>query len=249
MIQSATSLALVPSLGLTIGIGVAKAPPAFAVVPNPEVIGPKTPTWRHDLEHSPKSSDCWTSVPDVPAKMVRIFDRDLRAAGIPKRDQRGRTLDVHALRTTFKTLLSKGGVSLRTAQAAMRHADPSLTANVYTDPKLLDIAGALDALPTLPRGLGQADTRERGTGPTTCDPFFVAPSVALTRSNGRQDVATTDKTNTPDRGLAGCDGPVVTGYVVKGKDAVTSPDNRASEWAMQDLNLRPPACRAGALAN
>ena len=31
----------------------------------------------------------------------------------------------------------------------MRHSDPSLTANVYTDPKLLDVAGALDTLPTL----------------------------------------------------------------------------------------------------
>ncbi len=40
-------------------------------------------------------------------------------------------------------------VPLRTAQAAMRHSDPSLTANVYTDPKLLDVAGALEALPSL----------------------------------------------------------------------------------------------------
>ncbi len=31
----------------------------------------------------------------------------------------------------------------------MRHSDPSLTANVYTDPKLLDVAGALEALPIL----------------------------------------------------------------------------------------------------
>jgi len=49
-------------------------------------------------------------------------------------------------------ILSKGGVSLRTAQAAMRHSTPTLTANVYTDPKLLDVAGALDALPSLPLG-------------------------------------------------------------------------------------------------
>ncbi len=36
---------------------------------------------------------------------------------------------------------------LRIAQAAMRHSKPELTANVYTDPKLLDVAGALNALP------------------------------------------------------------------------------------------------------
>jgi integrase len=79
---------------------------------------------------------------------VRTFDRDLRLAGIPKCDDRGRTLDVHALRMTFGTLLSRGGVALRTAQAAMRHSDPKLTANVYTDPRLLDVHRALDALPT-----------------------------------------------------------------------------------------------------
>ena len=53
--------------------------------------------------------------------------------------------------------LSKGGVPLRTAHAAMRHSKPDLTANVYTDPKLLDVIGALDALPSLPL---DADDRE-----------------------------------------------------------------------------------------
>jgi integrase len=105
----------------------------------------------------------------VPDKLIKIFNRDLKAAGIPKRDERGRTLDVHALRTTFGTLLSKGGVPLRTAQAAMRHADPSLTANVYTDPKILDVHGALDALPTLPLDAGPTGGQEpvRATGTET----------------------------------------------------------------------------------
>ncbi len=69
---------------------------------------------------------------------------------IVKTDDRGRTIDIHALRYTFGTHLSKVGVPLRTAQAAMRHSDPSLTANVYTDPKLLDVAGAVASLPDLP---------------------------------------------------------------------------------------------------
>src|SRR5262249_31835265 len=42
---------------------------------------------------------------DVPAGLLRILNRDLRLAGIPKKDERGRTLDVHALRTTFGTHL------------------------------------------------------------------------------------------------------------------------------------------------
>ena len=87
---------------------------------------------------------------NVPSGLIRILDRDLEAAGIAKKDERGRVVDVHALRVTFGTHLSKGGVSLRTAQAAMRHSKPDLTANVYTDPKLLDVAGALNSLPSLP---------------------------------------------------------------------------------------------------
>jgi integrase len=100
----------------------------------------------------------------VPEGLIRIFDRDLVFAGLArvekrggkkiviKTDDRGRTIDVHALRHTFGTHLSKAGVPLRTAQAAMRHSDPSLTANVYTDPKLLDVAGAVASLPDLPLG-------------------------------------------------------------------------------------------------
>jgi len=86
---------------------------------------------------------------NVPTQLVKCLDRDLAAAGIPKRDERGRTVDIHALRHTFGTLLSKHGVSPRTAQQAMRHSDISLTMNTYTDPKLLDLAGAVDLLPTL----------------------------------------------------------------------------------------------------
>jgi hypothetical protein len=86
----------------------------------------------------------------VPRDLRKILDRDLKMAGIPKRDARGRTLDVHALRTTFGTLPSVGGVAPRTAQSAMRHSDLKLTMNTYTDPKLLDVAGAIYALLLLP---------------------------------------------------------------------------------------------------
>ena len=85
----------------------------------------------------------------VPTGLCTILTRDLEAAGIPKRDGRGYVVDVHALRHTFGTHLCKAGVPLRTAQAAMRHSTPILTANVYTDPALLDVHGAVNALPAL----------------------------------------------------------------------------------------------------
>ena len=62
----------------------------------------------------------------------------------------------------------KGGVSPRTAQAAMRHSNIDLTMNVYTDPKLLDVQGALDSLPSLDwkkphSSTGRAVMRATGT--------------------------------------------------------------------------------------
>jgi integrase len=86
----------------------------------------------------------------VPDGLVKILDRDLAMAGIAKRDDRGRSLDVHALRTSFGTLLSVGGVAPKVAQIAMRHSDIGLTMQTYTDTRLFDLHGALDALPALP---------------------------------------------------------------------------------------------------
>src|SRR5262249_16573373 len=120
--------------------------------------------------------------------LLRILNRDLRLAGIPKVDERGRTLDVHALRTTFGTLLSKGGVPPRTAQAAMRHSDIGLTMNVYTDPKLFDVKGARDALPALPLSGELANTAEvakaTGTHGKTASEF--APGFAPTADESCQ---------------------------------------------------------------
>jgi len=83
------------------------------------------------------------------------------------------SVDVHAMRTTFGTNLSRAGVPLRTAQAAMRHSDPRLTANVYIDPALLECrwcsqlhARAVRYQTTgqrqRPRCAGETDTRIRG---------------------------------------------------------------------------------------
>ena len=116
----------------------------------------------------------------VPNALVKILKRDLKAAGIADKDDRGRVLDVHALRTSFGTLLSAGGVSLRTAQAAMRHSDPKLTANVYTDPRLLDVHSALDALPMLPLDSSPIKNTQvmRATGTDGKPSNLVAPTVA-----------------------------------------------------------------------
>ena len=142
----------------------------------------------------------------VPKGLVRILDRDLRTAGIAKRDERGRTIDVHALRHTFGTLLSKGGVAPRTAQAALRHSKIDLTMNIYTDPRLLDTHGALDTLPSLDlnpspsteraamRATG-TDDHDAATNPRRIESAgatgksFVAPDVAPAVGNRGQSMS------------------------------------------------------------
>jgi hypothetical protein len=136
---------------------------------------------------------------------VRIFNRDLEHAGIPKRDERGRTLDVHALRMTFGTLLSRGGVPLRTAQSAMRHSDPKLTAIVYTDPKLLDVFGALDALPSLALTAKPTEATERVRAVGTYGRCAVALPVALASDESRQSLSNDGNSSTsePRNAIAG----------------------------------------------
>ncbi len=130
----------------------------------------------------------------VSKQAVKVLDRDLAVAGIAKRDDRGRTVDFHSLRHSFGTLLSKGGVAPRTAQQAMRHSDIGLTMNVYTDPRLLDVAGAMESLPSLPLPVELNPTRDesrRATGTTACR-GFVAPTVAPAAVSSAQNLSVCD---------------------------------------------------------
>ena len=98
----------------------------------------------------------------VPEGLVKILDRDLIAAGLARRvrdkggwrtnkaDERGRTFDVHAFRTTFNSLLAGAGVPLTTRRILMRHAAEGVTDEHYADAKLIDLRGALAQLPALP---------------------------------------------------------------------------------------------------
>ncbi len=81
--------------------------------------------------------------------MTRVLDLDLKAVGIVKTDPQGRTLDIHALRHSFCTMVAQSGVNMQTAQRLMRHATPAMTAR-YTHLTLSDLGGAMATLPALP---------------------------------------------------------------------------------------------------
>ena len=186
----------------------------------------------------------------VPTGLLRILNRDLKAAGIPKVDERGRTLDVHALRTTFGTLLSKGGVAPRTAQAAMRHASLDMTMQVYTDPKLLDVRGALDTLPTLPLNAGQADIAEAAmaTGTNGLRRSLLAPTLAPTIDKRVQKPSFADKMADVLTFADGVGGFDVTSIMDKRKEPLTIAVNGSHKSGREDSNLRPPEPHSGALA-
>ena len=114
---------------------------------------------------------------NIPRDLIRTFDRDLVAAGlarevkdpgtgkkrIVKTDAQGRAIDVHSLRHTFATMLSKAGVSPRMAQELLRHSDIRLTMNTYTHVQLIDTAAAVEMLPSI-TGPKTDQNHQRQTG-------------------------------------------------------------------------------------
>ncbi len=118
---------------------------------------------------------------EVPVALGKWFDLDIHAAGIPKRGGRGRTVDVHALRHSKESHMNAAGVAPRTVQEAMRHSTLDLTMNSYTDPRLLDLGGAVERLPELP--LRPEREHVRATGTEDAGPPLTA---LLTYANGKR---------------------------------------------------------------
>lgn len=77
---------------------------------------------------------------------MRILNRVLERAKIPRLDDEGRKLDIHSLRHTFGSRLARNGVGLVQVQRLMGHSDPKLTAQVYTHLDVEDLRKAVDAV-------------------------------------------------------------------------------------------------------
>lgn len=162
-------------------------------------------------------------------------------------------MDVHALRHTFGTLLSKGGVAPRTAQAAMRHSTINLTMNTYTDPKLLDVAGAVESLPALPITPedGQADSARIAAKATGTDDLTPSPLVpVLVPATGKRCTlgAILDKVTANGGEEAEAGTVAVSACPVKRKDPLTTTVNGSLEWAAPGSNWRPLPCEGSDLS-
>jgi hypothetical protein len=79
----------------------------------------------------------------------------------------------------------------------MRHSKLDPTMNVYTDPKLLDVRGALEALPGLPlsgkHGEGEAAQATWTAGILDSNIHLLAPTLAPTPDNSVQTPSFSDK--------------------------------------------------------
>jgi hypothetical protein len=157
---------------------------------------------------------------NVPAKLIKILDRDLKAAGIEKKDDRGRTVDVHALRHSHASHLSARGVHPRVAQESMRHSDIKLMMGVYTDERMLDVRAALDQLPALPLG-GQ-----------------LAPQLALTGCKPWQPSSLPDKNQGEDTDRVQVSPSDVSGSADKRREPLTTPVNGSG--GRVDEGIRTP---------
>ncbi len=131
--------------------------------------------------------------------------------------------------------MARNGVPLAVAQKIMRHSDPKLTSAFYTHILVADKARELSKLPavaaTVPANEAAAKT---GTTDTSRDTFAL-DSDAKTWSymeGGKPENIT-----------------LHTAQKMKNPLCRKEKEDIDNWWAMQGSNLRPPACKAGALTS
>lgn len=148
--------------------------------------------------------------------------------------------------------MSQNGVAPRTAQSAMRHSKIDLTMNCYTDPRLLDVAGALDQLPelSLNRPASQKSDTALVTGTDSQNWGVQLEQPLATDSvpggiSGSKPVTLGKVTETP----AGEFERAETGENPTKKASLPVFGNEALKRPRRDLNSQPPDRQSGALTN
>lgn len=92
------------------------------------------------------------------------FFRMLKRAGIPRVDETGGHVHLHAMRHTFATRLARAGVPPQTAKLLTRHKSERVLMAVYTHMGIEDAKAAIECLPSLGVG-GSVSTAPREVRP------------------------------------------------------------------------------------
>ena len=120
--------------------------------------------------------------PTTPTR--KTFLADCQRAGVDHKDAGGRTVDRHALRTTFSAWLRAAGTDIYKFKKLIRHGDIRTTMKHYGDESQLDDVSAVESLPdldNLPRPDTEAqEARATGTDNAKADTLRpVVPGVVL----------------------------------------------------------------------
>jgi integrase len=144
--------------------------------------------WIQEAEIGPETP-LWVNLTQNTAMMLR---KDLKVAGIPYVDEAGLYADFHALRHSYISLITQGGVHPKLAQRLARHSDINLTMNRYSHTVMADEAEALEVLPEFPSMIRKDDDeshtlRATGTDDTRISPSNEGrPSQSSARANERE---------------------------------------------------------------
>ncbi len=157
------------------------------------------------------------------------FYADLKAAGVDWEDHGDGRLDFHSFRVTYCTQLAPGTPSERVRMALMRHRDPKQTAKTYTDARMLPLKEAIAKL-----------NFHRSPGPSKDDTQLDTQNSVAAGQNGSCAVTppltSKSENSSLDMGLKSL-------FVPKSHTG-----SKKGKWSeRQDLNLRQPAPKAGAL--
>ena len=171
---------------------------------------------------------------------LRTFKRDLERAGIPFQDDRGRTVDRHALRTTFISWLGLCGVDPRAQIILARHAPQGVTLRHYQDFSILDLWSEIRKLPPIRTKAAEAEESQATGTDDRHAPTAMGVVLPVVQQPGRKGVKLAATGRIDDEPHHAPDaGKPLKKRALRGKN----------DWAMQDLNLRPPPCKGGALAD
>ena len=88
----------------------------------------------------------------------------VEASAVHYEDEDGHFADFHSLRHSYISALTAAGVHPKVAQVLARHSTITLTMDRYSHLGMVDVEGALDKLPRLPRpSRDAAEARATGT--------------------------------------------------------------------------------------